>query len=242
MSNRIQKIALSGIGIGLISGIILSILGPYRTTEFPYFVRLIYWTSLSFVGALGAGLFLPLVRKTGGNPSAIQTAIGQSITASILVTICLVILNIYRSDKMSFLQVLILFGFVWVIAIVISAIAHMAERSMNSNLQGSSRPAIFDRLKPQYRNAQIYALTAEDHYVRVFTSNGEDLILMRLSDAIKEVGSINGLTVHRSWWVAEAGIKSIQRSGGKIQLELHNGRIAPVSRSQNKKVREAGWA
>lgn len=241
MPDKIQRMALSGIGISLIAGVILSILGPYRTSEFPHYIRLIYWTALSFIGALGAGAFLPLSQKIGRSPNTIQTAIGQSVTASIVVTICLAAMSFYQTGSISLPHILVLFGFVWVIAIVISAIAHMAERSSRPDSVSSNRPDLFNRLKPQYRNADIYALSAEDHYVRVFTSKGEDLILMRLSDAIQEVGTIQGLPVHRSWWVAEAGVKSVKTSEGKITLELISGQIVPVSRSQRKTVKSAGW-
>ncbi len=100
---------------------------------------------------------------------------------------------------------------------------------------------MYERLKPSLRSAEIYALMAEDHYVRVYTSNGEDLILMRLSDAIKEVGDLKGLSVHRSWWVAEGGVKAAKKSDGKIILELHSGQVAPVSRSNQKQVKQSGW-
>lgn len=134
-----------------------------------------------------------------------------------------------------------LFGFVWVISIVISGIAHLAERAAKPGHVVETRAAIFERLKPRLRQSQLYALSAEDHYVRVITSKGDELVLMRLTDAVKELGHLTGLQVHRSWWVAEAGVKTVKKTDGKISLELHSGQTAPVSRTNNKIVREAGW-
>jgi len=34
----------------------------------------------------------------------------------------------------------------------------------------------------------IYAVSAEDHYLRVHTSLGETMVLMRLADAVRQLG------------------------------------------------------
>ena len=41
--------------------------------------------------------------------------------------------------------------------------------------------------KIELRGAEIFAVEAEDHYLRLHTSRGSDLILMRLSDAVAEL-------------------------------------------------------
>jgi len=241
LSDKYRKFALSGIGISIIAGFILAVLGPYQTGQFPLYFRLIYWTGLCFVGALGASIFLPLANKFGKSPNVIATAFGQSFTATLAVFVCLVALDYFRSDAINIPRLLILFGLIWIISIVIASIAHLAENAGQSAQKPEKRPAIFERLKPELRQGEIHALMAEDHYVRVITSKGEDLILMRLSDAVKELGAIKGLPVHRSWWIAEAGVKSVKKSDGKINIELHGGQTAPVSRSNSKAVKEAGW-
>ncbi len=97
------------------------------------------------------------------------------------------------------------------------------------------------RLEFKYRQAEILALSAEDHYLRVHTSAGETLILMRLSDAIGALDGIEGSQVHRSWWVARDAVADVTRSDGKVDLVLKSGLRAPVSRRYQKALKTDGW-
>ncbi len=98
-----------------------------------------------------------------------------------------------------------------------------------------------DRIPGKLRGADIYAVQSEDHYLRVRTSKGSDLILMRLSDAIAELEGIEGAQTHRSWWVAKDGIAAVSRAGGRVTLQLKDGAEAPVSRPNVRALRESRW-
>ena len=97
------------------------------------------------------------------------------------------------------------------------------------------------RLEFKYRRAEILALSAEDHYLRVHTSAGETLILMRLYDAIRELDGIEGSQIHRSWWVAKDAVADVARGDGKVDLVLKGGLRAPVSRRYQKALKTDGW-
>jgi hypothetical protein len=97
------------------------------------------------------------------------------------------------------------------------------------------------RLPPKLRGASLYAVEAQDHYLRVHTSRGSDLVLMRLSDAMSELKGIEGAQVHRSWWVARDAVVAAQRADGRAVLTLPSGAQAPVSRTYVKALRDAGW-
>jgi len=93
-----------------------------------------------------------------------------------------------------------------------------------SRRRGSTRlpgATLMRRLKPELRG-ELWALEMEDHYLRVHTERGNDLILYRLSDAIAEVGHLEGRQVHRSYWVARAAITGTEREGRRVQLILKN--------------------
>jgi DNA-binding LytR/AlgR family response regulator len=92
------------------------------------------------------------------------------------------------------------------------------------------------RLKPENRGA-LQHLSVEDHYTLVKTSRGRELILLRLSDAIRETGATPGLQVHRSHWVADNFVKSLKRDDGKLSLILTDGTEIPVSRTYAADVR-----
>ena len=79
--------------------------------------------------------------------------------------------------------------------------------------------------------SDVLALQAEDHYVRVHTQLGSELLLMRFSDAISELDGLAGMRVHRSWWVADDAIVDTVRRARRTILVLSNSTEVPVSRS-----------
>jgi hypothetical protein len=103
-------------------------------------------------------------------------------------------------------------------------------------------PAKFlERLPLKLRGAEVWAVEAEDHYLRLHTSKGQDLILMRLSDAVAELEGIEGAQVHRSWWVARESIAEAERGDGRATLTLKDGAQVPVSRTYARVLRERRW-
>ncbi|MCI4590573.1 LytTR family transcriptional regulator [Sphingobium sp. BYY-5] len=76
----------------------------------------------------------------------------------------------------------------------------------------------------------ILALQSEDHYVRVHGIKTSELLLLRLRDAIAEMDDCRGQQVHRSWWVAQDGIASVEADGRNRSITLLNGQVAPVAR------------
>jgi DNA-binding LytR/AlgR family response regulator len=101
-------------------------------------------------------------------------------------------------------------------------------------------PDFFRRVPPAL-GRDLLALEMEDHYLRIHTVLGSDLILLRLRDALAELGPSRGRQVHRSWWVAEGAIGSVERNAGRNVLVLRNGLRVPVSKTFREQVKEAGW-
>jgi DNA-binding LytR/AlgR family response regulator len=81
----------------------------------------------------------------------------------------------------------------------------------------------------------------EDHYVRLHTISGSVLVLMPLSQALGEMGDIDGLQVHRSWWVARHAVIGVVEDRRNLRLRLKGGLEAPVSRANVARLRQAGW-
>jgi len=103
-----------------------------------------------------------------------------------------------------------------------------------------TKPArILSRL-PFEKRGDLVAMTVEDHYVRVTTTKGHEMILIRLTDAIAEVGDVAGLQVHRSHWVALNHIAQVDRDKDRARLTLSNGASVPVSRTYMPQLRQAG--
>ena len=97
------------------------------------------------------------------------------------------------------------------------------------------------RLSAKRRGARLIAIEAEDHYVRVHTDTGSELVTMRFSDALEELARAYGYRVHRSWWVIGAAIEGVRwtRAGGEVRLT--GGIVAPVSRAYVAGLKSAGW-
>ena len=94
---------------------------------------------------------------------------------------------------------------------------------------------------PAELGSDIVALEMEDHYVRVHTARGSALVLMRLRDAMVLVAEVEGMQVHRSWWVARGAVEDVLRDGRNLRLKLPRGIEAPVARANIAVLRDARW-
>lgn len=89
-------------------------------------------------------------------------------------------------------------------------------------------PAFLQRLDPPLRGA-LFAVQAQEHYVRVITAEGAQVTLYRFGDALRELQGLSGLQVHRSFWVADAGVAGLRGDRRGLRVVLRNGEQVPVS-------------
>ncbi len=252
---------LRAIAVSLGLGIIFAWFGVYQTSSFPFPERVAYWTLLMGVGVASSALVTPLVfeRWLPGAHPVLPIAV-TSLLISIPVTLGLIIMETMADSAIpdpSFWW--IQYFYVIVLSAILTTGAWGVERLRASNPAGAAQnappaslpagvssaqpvpPAFADRLPTKLRSAEIHAVSAEDHYLRVHTSAGETMILMRLADAIRELGALEGMQTHRSWWVARQGLADTAKGDGKVTLKLKSGAEAPVSRTYQKAVKDAGW-
>ena len=86
----------------------------------------------------------------------------------------------------------------------------------------------------------VLCLRMEDHYVRVHTLNGSRLVAGPFERVIAGM-VVEGMRVHRSWWVARAAVTGVVADGRNLRLTLRGDLTAPISRASVAKLREAGW-
>lgn len=136
-------------------------------------------------------------------------------------------------------------GMLWDVVLVCVGASVLAilvsGRSAHRNEGAAAPPKFLERVPLKLRDAELWAVEAEDHYLRLHTSKGQDLILMRLADAIDELEGIEGAQVHRSWWVARAAIADARRGDGRATLTLKDGSEVPVSRTYARELRARAW-
>lgn len=230
-------------------GAFLTAIRPYNATgDLPLWATFLFWTGLITLGSLTAEITLALLRRhVPSLPTLMKLAIISVVTA---LPVTAAISGIERLGSGAFLPLAYLprlFAMVWIIAAAMTAIGYMLERlgeqPAPSAPEGASPVQTFlSRLPVKYRTAELYAVSSEDHYLRVHTSFGEELILMRLADAMRELAGADGLQVHRSWWVVKSAVRDTARQGSRLSLILASGRQAPVSRTFLQDVKAAGLA
>jgi hypothetical protein len=89
-------------------------------------------------------------------------------------------------------------------------------------------PAFFQRFDPPLKGP-VLAVQAQEHYVRVVTAEGAVTTLYRFGDALRELEGLSGLQVHRSFWVADAGVAALRSGKRGLKIVLRNGEQVPVS-------------
>lgn len=95
------------------------------------------------------------------------------------------------------------------------------------------------RLQPAQRD-ELLRIESQDHYLLVVTTQGQELILMRLADAMAELAGADGQQVHRSHWVARRAMQRVRRDNGRMWLQLAGGAEVPVSRANQPDIRAMG--
>jgi hypothetical protein len=138
-----------------------------------------------------------------------------------------------------------LVGIVLAISIALSVLRWLVGGSdADANPAGRDDPeraeARFLRRLPVEKRAPLVRIEAQDHYLRVVTRAGSEMLLMRMADAEAELPETLGLRVHRSHWVALAGVAGRRRTGDRPVLCMVDGAEVPVSRSLLPAARAAG--
>ena len=95
--------------------------------------------------------------------------------------------------------------------------------------------SFLDRLPPQLGRDVVY-LKVSGHYIEVVTTRGSGVILQRLMDAVRELGS-RGMQTHRSYWVAHRHVRYFVRRDRRTLLHLTGDFEVPVSRTYLPEVR-----
>ena len=225
---------------------ILALAGPFETgSELNFGERAAYWTALTI---LSYALGLLCNRALGRHPSETQrwsdrVLIGLATGLGVLVLVTglnWIALGFVPQPSAWPVYAGTIIAIALIISVLVDAFIDTDEQPpQERGTPAYTPPALLSRL-PLDKRGTLLAISVEDHYVRVVTDKGEELLLMRLSDAIREVGDTRGAQVHRSHWAAFDAVTSVKRDGARALLTLSNGLEIPVSRANLSKIKEAG--
>ncbi len=251
----LRRAALAGA-----AALFLSLSGAFGSGGAPWTLRLLYWLLAIGGGTLIAGVAAARVNDSRWSEGGLWRPVAL-VTALATPPIALLAWALYAAMfARGRLEPALLPGFVLpagAVTAVLALVTALVERRpvMTHATPIAATPAapvaptsatpvaarLLDRLPPRLRGAELHAVEAEDHYLRLHTSRGSDLVLMRLADALGELEGIEGARTHRSWWVARAAVQGAERGDGRAVLRLPGGLEAPVSRTYAPALREAGW-
>jgi hypothetical protein len=234
-----------------IAGLFLAIVGAYGTVQEPIAARFAFW----ILNMLGSGILG--VTVDGQLRNRIPNDWIRALLTSAIVTppIALIVLGsmvaVLRHHHADTLRILLMLSWqVFLVTAVLMSLRALIRRRPTKVFESVTvimpqvpeAEARFRRhLSARGRGAKLLAIEAHDHYVRVHTAAGTELVSLRFTDAIEELADVAGFRVHRSWWVAADAIESARwhRSSGLVRLK--NGLATPISRSGAPILRAAGW-
>jgi DNA-binding LytR/AlgR family response regulator len=256
-----------GIVISAVAALLMAFVGAFGTDQIGFGPRLGYWLIVMLSGAL-IGIGVTAAVHAWGRLRSHIVAEGAVIALAISLPLTFVV---FAASAMFFgmappspTTFIALAGAVFTISASMTAVNYAVSHrggadagavasQFQDDATGAAQPSVaaavpadtpdrfVERLPLPHRNAQLIALQAEDHYLRVHTDAGSTLILMRLSDAVSEIGDGVGIQTHRSWWVARDAIKAIARAEGRAELTLVNDVSVPVSRAHYRSLRQHPW-
>ena len=230
----------------LFTGVFMALTGPFGTGQGSLWTRLAYWIGLMAAGTVLANIVARVAvrmdlfeRRPWLWALLVALVITPPQTVLVWAVSGLVSMGALRPDLLpGYLPPVLL------ITLAMLALTVLAQRDppqTHATPVGGPAPVFLNRLPAKLRGGELFAVQAEDHYLRLHTSRGQDIILMRLADALTELEGMEGAQVHRSWWVAKAAVVDAERGNGRAALTLRSGAVAPVSRTYARALRAAGW-
>lgn len=242
----LQPEARTGYFVSIAVAILLAFSGAFETSDSGIWLRLAYWLLIMLIGAtIGTIVSAKILTiKRWAQSFLLSWALVTIFVAVPLIFVVWFITCILFQGgfNLAFLPKLAP-AVVSVSAIMAAIMAYLNQVPKESRAENpmADVPRFLNRLPQKLVGAEIYAISSEGHYLRIHTSRGSDLILMKLSDAISELSGIEGSQVHRSWWVAKSAIISVARGEGRAVFTLKGSLKAPVSRTFARALRESGW-
>jgi len=237
-----------GLLVATAAGVFLALSNAFTNGQPSLALRLAYWVPLMITGGLW-GHFCSLLACRWIDPAErpwLAAAVMSAMIALPMTVVVWAVTGLVYEGRVYPLGWLPAFLFpVTVICAAMCVLNVFLARGRTVQTHAAppgAAPARFlDRLPPRLRGARLIAVQAEDHYLRLHTDRGSDLILMRLSDAVTELEGLEGAQVHRSWWAAKDAVRDVSRGDGRAVLTLEGDLKVPVSRIHARRLRAEGW-
>lgn len=234
------------LGLFIAAGVFMALLGPFGSDHNTMGERLVYWLILlAGGGVIGVTIDETVGRRLGGFWPRLA-ADSLLMTPAVTLLVVVVAHVMYGSPIWPHYRVSLAFQ-VFVVNVAVMALRQLAWRELPVTVAATAEPdadptlTFRQRLSARRREATVFAVEAQDHYLRVHTDAGEELITARFADALDELAAAPGFRTHRSWWVAAQALETVRWRRGRGEARLTCGLTVPVSRGQSAALRQAGW-
>ncbi|HET6970802.1 MAG TPA: LytTR family DNA-binding domain-containing protein [Phenylobacterium sp.] len=228
-------------------GLVTAFLGPFGSISLTLPERLGYWIACLVGGGVAGVLVDEGVRRLTERfwPRLLAVSLGMTPPVTLIVTV--INLGFYQQRLPLSRTPQFMFQ-VWVISFAVMALRQLvwaqsapAPPPATEAAPADPLEAFRQRLSAKRRAAVLFAIEAEDHYLRVHTEAGDELITARFGDALKELAAAPGFQTHRSWWVAADAIDDVRWKKGRGEAHLKCGLVVPISRANAPPLKAAGW-
>lgn len=232
-------------------GVVMALLGPFETAMRPLTVGLPYWLICMVGGGLIGIAVDSQIRRVVAGFWPRLLLVSTLMTAPVTALVWTVNHQMFGGSLDAHGAAILALN-VFVVSFATMALRQLAwGQASPSPPLPPTRPApdaapdptaaFRLRLSAKRRAARLIALEAEDHYLRVHTDAGQELITARFGDALDELRDTPGFRTHRSWWVAADAIHEVRWLRGRGEARLTCGLLVPISRGQAAPLKAAGW-
>jgi hypothetical protein len=227
------------------AGLFLAVVGPFGSITAGAPTRFLYWPGVIVGGGVIGITVDELLGRRLANPWA--RWIADSVAMTPFVSVLVLFASWWAFGPPSSHNLFTgLFWQVFVISVAVMGVRQLVQLRLSHPpapaAEGPAHDAAFRRrLSAKRREARLIAVEAEDHYLRVHTDAGDELIAARFADALAELAGVPGLQAHRSWWFAKDAIEDVRWTRGRGEATLAGGLTAPVSRTYARALKDAGW-
>lgn len=230
----------------LLFGVFLAATSAFDSEEIPAVPRYLYWIAALVGGGVIAALIEPwIAARLPGRPRLFVLAQLVAMTPPITLWINLLPVCLW-ADSFRVERLYWTLPSVVTVNVAVIGLAWVVRQAFKPKappaVGGAPPQAVRAKLSPRLARARLIAVEAEDHYLRIHTDVGSELVLMRLGDALEALAAADGFRTHRSWWVARTAVEIARWKGGRGELILSTGAVAPVSRTYAAALKGTDWA
>jgi LytTr DNA-binding domain len=229
-------------------GVLLAFIGPFGAYRNPLPLRMLDSLGMAMAATALSGLLIPLQLRVGlraGLPLLFTIAVSVAVTALPVAGLSCVAARLLWPEHVAdfapsdwYFQALLMLSCVFALWLLLETARGSLRRD---RAVSPSRLSPSESSDYKSRDSGVLCLQTEDNYVRFHRAEGSSLELTPLHQAIERLGNLDGLQVHRGWWVAKHAVEAAERDGRNWRLRLKNGLRVPIARNRVAIVRALGW-